>query len=137
VLTCVNRSYSNEKYFFKLNFQIKNHKNLKKISQLFYMCARGHTFARGVVVGCDPFILFLNVLPSIFQTCFVTRPFCKAWATCKWAFAFCRAPFFSLLLLFAADMLLLRRGELSGVGGMGLGLGCRTWVMGGPKWVGG
>jgi len=45
-LSCVNRSYSNEKYFFKLNFQIKNHKNLKK-SPNFSTCVREDTRLRG------------------------------------------------------------------------------------------
>jgi len=46
VLTCLNRSYSNEKYFFKLNFQIKNHKNLRKnLSTFLHVCARTHVCA--------------------------------------------------------------------------------------------
>lgn len=109
------------------------------------VCARTHV-CEGLGyrrVGCDPFILFLNVLPSIFQTCFVTRPFCSLGdLQVGLCLRFCRAPFFSLLLLFAADMLPLRRGELNGgvavegAGGVGRGRAGRMgeWMV---QWVGG
>lgn len=57
----------------------------------------------------DPFILVLNVLLSIFQTCFVTRPFCRM-SGLKAAFLRTRtlspAPWSALLLPL---LLLLRR----------------------------